>query len=106
MAHTKKWEERTGRADQQRKTGPKQPTPGWVHVESGMSGCEKELMCFGVNLYDYKWEHTGQKVRVKDPLHGEIHTFSVTAVTINGRRRLFAFGEYCMCICGLYAYQY
>ena len=113
MAHTKKWEERTDRTaaqqkkavpKQQKKTDQRQPTPGWMHVESGMDGCEKELMCFGVNLYDYKWESTGQRVLVKDPLHGQIHEFPVTAVTINGQRRLFAFSEYCMCIFGLYAY--
>ena len=103
MAHTKKWKER---ADQQKKDDPKQPTPGWVHVASGMNGCEKKLMCFGVNLYDYKWEHTGQRVHVKDPLYGTIHEFPVTAVTINGKRRLFAFSEYSMCIYGLYAYMY
>ena len=106
MAHTKKWEQRTVRRPPQKQSGVKQPTPGWVHVQSGMDGSETELMCFGVNLHDCEWESTGQTVTVKDPLHGELHEFRVTAVTIRGKRRLFAYGEYCMCIFGLYAYQY
>lgn len=76
---------------------------GWVHVESGMSGRCSGMMCFGVDLNDYPWESTGRTATVKDPLHGEFHTFPVYTVTVNGRKHEFAFGEYCMCIFGLYA---
>ncbi|MBQ3939693.1 MAG: hypothetical protein II723_01155 [Oscillospiraceae bacterium] len=77
--------------------------PGWVHVASGMTGSEPELRCFGVNLKSYAWENTGRCVQVRDPLHGEFHSFPVYAVVVNGRRREFAYGEYSMCIFGLYA---
>lgn len=106
MAHTKKWEQRNPHKKQNDR--PKQAAPGWVHVASGMSGdsAHETLNCFGVNLYDYQWEKTGRKVTVTDPLHHEQHCFPVYAVVINGKRKEFAFGEYCMCIYGLYARSY
>ena len=98
MAHKKKSEYR---ADRKQHAGS-----GWAHVMSGMNGSESSLMCFGVNLMDYPWEHTGQRATVCDPLHHEFHEFPVYAVRIKGKRREFAYGEYCMCIYGLYARRY
>ncbi len=39
----------------------------WKFVKSGVDGnCE----LFGVNIFDYEWENTNQKVIVLDPLKG------------------------------------
>ncbi|MBR6106843.1 MAG: hypothetical protein IKQ39_02450 [Oscillospiraceae bacterium] len=85
-----------------------QAEKGRVHVASGMSGdsSREELTCFGVNLYDYRWESTGRIAAVKDPLYGTLHKFPVYTAVIGEKKREFAFGEYCMCIYGLYARQY
>ena len=90
-------------AHQKKPNRQKPRTEHWVHVCSGMDGSEKVLMCFGVNLHDYKWQHTGRTAKVKDPHYDAYHDFPVYAVDINGKKREFAYGEYCMCIFGLFA---
>ena len=91
-------------AHQKKPNGKKPHAAHWVHVCSGMDGSEKVLMCFGVNLHDYKWQHTGRTAKVKDPHYDHYHDFPVYSVTVNGKKREFAYGEYCMCIFGLFAH--
>lgn len=44
----------------------------WEFVKSGIDGnCE----LFGVNIFDYEWETTGKRIKVKDPIYNQFHTF-------------------------------
>ena len=72
-------------AHQKKPNRQKPRTEHWVHVCSGMDGSEKMLMCFGVNLHDYKWQHTGRTAKVKNPHYDAYHNFPVYAVDINGK---------------------
>ena len=71
----------------------------WEFVKSGIEGkCE----LFGVNIFNYKWENTGQKVEVLDPLHNQIHIFTIYCANIGNNIVTFAAGEFSNCVYGFY----
>ena len=74
------------------------------HCEA--TGADGNVTLFGVNIFDYEWEHTGRRVTVRDPIYGEEHKFSVYTVTVDGRTHEFAAGEFSMCIWGFYVEKY
>ena len=44
----------------------------WEYETFGPDGqCE----LFGVNIFDYDWQTTGKRVKVKDPIYHQDHTF-------------------------------
>ena len=46
----------------------------WEYETFGPDGqCE----LFGVNIFDYDWQTTGKRVKVKDPIYHQDHTFEV-----------------------------
>lgn len=86
-----------------KRNGQKPCSGGWKHIASGMDGSGNHpVMLFGLNTFDYPWESTGQRAEVTDPLHNETHSFPVCRLEVNGKKHEFAFGEYCMNICGVY----
>ena len=40
----------------------------WQHEITGIDG---NTILFGVNIFDYQWKTTGQRVKVRDPQFGE-----------------------------------
>jgi len=71
----------------------------WVFVKTGIEG---ECELFGVNIFEYVWNNTGQKVSVLDPVYGQTHEMTVYTATINDRTVTFAAGEFSNCIYGFY----
>ena len=74
----------------------------WQHEVTGVDG---NTTLFGVNIFDYEWESTGKRVKVRDPNSGE-RKIDVYAVTIDGQRHEFAAGEFSMCVWGFYLEKY
>ena len=44
------------------------------------------------NIFDYDWQPTGKRVKVKDPIYHQNHTFEVWQVEIDGQIHRFAAG--------------
>ena len=65
-------------------------------------GPDGQCKLFGVNIFDYDWQTTGKRVKVKDPIYHQDHTFEVWQVEINGQIRRFAAGEFSNCVWGFY----
>ena len=75
----------------------------WQHVKTGVDGnCE----LFGVNIFNYHWESTGEHADVRDTSYGQDHKFSVFRVNVEGEIHTFAAGEFSNCVWGFYLYQY
>ena len=43
-------------------------------------GPDGQCKLFGVNIFDYDWQTTGKRVKVKDPIYHQDHTFEVWQV--------------------------
>ena len=77
--------------------------PDWQYVTSGVEG---DVTLFGVNIFDYKWESTGKRAKVKDPSYKQDFVFNVYKVTIDGTEHEFAAGEFSNCVYGFYLMNY
>jgi hypothetical protein len=78
-------------------------TKSWKHVKTGIDGnCE----LFGVNIFDYQWKSTGERITVKDPVYQQEYVISVFEVTINDTIHVFAAGEFSNGVWGFYLYSY
>lgn len=50
-------------------------TPTWTHRITGVDG---NTRLFGVNMFDYKWVSTPEKVKVTDSRYHREHVFPFT----------------------------
>ena len=71
----------------------------WKYETFGPDG---QCKLFGVNIFDYDWQTTGKRVKVKDPIYHQDHTFEVWQVEIDGQNYRFAAGEFSNCVWGFY----
>ena len=62
----------------------------WEYETFGPDG---QCKLFGVNIFDYDWQTTGKRVKVKDPIYSQDHTFEVWQVEIDGQIHRFAPGS-------------
>ena len=71
----------------------------WKFVKSGT-----EINCklFGVDIFNYKWIRTGEKVVVLDPLYNQEHEMTVYNVDIDNEIFTFATGEFSNGVYGFY----
>lgn len=71
----------------------------WKFVKSGIEGdCE----LFGVNIFDYGWKSTNQKVDVLDPIYNQKYEMTIYNVDIGSKVVTFAAGEFSNCVYGFY----
>ena len=78
-------------------------TKSWQHVTTGVDGkCE----LFSVSIFNYEWDSTGEKIKVKDPLYKQDHIAHVYRVSIDGNIQTFAACEFSNCVWGFYLYKY
>ena len=54
-----------------------------------------------IHIY-YDWQTTGKRVKIKDPIYHQDHTFEVWQVEIDGQIHRFAAGEFSNCVWGFY----
>lgn len=78
-------------------------TKTWQHEVTGFDG---NAILFGVNIFDYEWKSTGEKIDVKDPLYGQNHRFPIYKVLIDEKEYEFAAGEFSNCVYGFYIKKY
>jgi hypothetical protein len=71
----------------------------WRYDETVYEGEEYKIN--GINIWDFKWEETGEKIRVKDPVYGQFYSFDVYKIQ-NNLDVLFAAGEFSNCVYGIY----
>lgn len=74
----------------------------WQHETTGPDG---NVQLFGVNLFDYPWKDTGEKIEVKSP-DGETLRVPVYQTVINGEVRQFAATELSNCVWGFFARKF
>ena len=61
-------------------------------------GYESYCDLFGVNIFDYGWNSTGEKIMLPHPDYpNQTHIFRVYTADINGTMQKFAAGEVSMC---------
>ena len=75
----------------------------WQHETTGVDG---NAPLFGVNIFDYEWEKTGEKAKVTDPMYGQEYVFPVYKVSIDGQEYELACGEFSNCVYGFYVQGY
>lgn len=71
----------------------------WKHKITGVDG---NCILFGVNIFNYEWTGTGEKITVIDPQYHKEHKFNVYTVDIEGKTKRFAAGEFSNCVWGFY----
>jgi hypothetical protein len=71
----------------------------WEYVITGIEG---NCQLFDINIFDYEWENTGNRIKVKDPAYGQEHIMTVYMVKINEKVYTFAAGEFSNMIWGFY----
>lgn len=74
----------------------------WQHEITGSDNA----ILFGVNIFDYEWENTGEKVEVRDPIYGQKYKFPIYRVIIKNQEYKFASGEFSNSVFGFYVQKY
>jgi hypothetical protein len=72
----------------------------WRFEKTIVDGDEYKIN--GINIWDFKWEETGEKIKIKDPLYSQSYTFNVFKIQNDNIEILFAAGEFSNCIWGIY----
>ena len=72
----------------------------WNHQKTIVDGDKFEIN--GLNIWDYKWAITGEKISVKDPLYGKQYAFNVFEIENKNKKISFAAGEFSNCVWGIY----
>jgi hypothetical protein len=62
----------------------------------------EEFKINGINIWDFKWEETGEKIRVKDPVYGQFYSFNVFKIQNKDIEILFVAGEFSNGVYGIY----
>lgn len=70
------------------------------------AGTDGNVTLFGVNIFDYEWKNTGQRIEVTDSAYGQKHLFSIFKVLIEDKEYEFACGEFSNCVYGFYVQKY
>lgn len=66
------------------------------------TGVDGNVQLFGVNIFDYDWVDTKNRVEVNDLSYAA----SVYSVTIDGKEYKFAAGERSNCVWNFYLYKF
>ena len=74
-------------------------TKQWEHAITSSSN---NVMLFGVNVFDYKWQCTGERAIVRDTLNQKYRYWDVYKIEVDGKEHEFATGEFSNCVWGFY----
>lgn len=72
----------------------------WKYLDTVPDGYKFKIK--GLNIWDYSWNNTGEKIIVKDPLHGQEHNLCVYEIRKGDLTVKFAAGEFSNCMWGIY----
>jgi hypothetical protein len=56
----------------------------------------------GLNIWDYEWKNTEEKISIKDPLYNQPYDFNIYEIKHNNLTAMFAAGEFSNLIWGIY----
>ena len=71
----------------------------WKYIKTAISGnCE----LFGVNIFEYKWEYTGENTIVEEPLYHQRLDACIFTVSVKGKMYKFAAVEVSNCVWTFY----
>ena len=72
----------------------------WTYQKAIAEG--DEFVVNGLNIWDFNWQDTGQRIHIKDPLYGQAYTFTVYEIRKENTTALFAAGEFSNSVWGIY----
>lgn len=72
----------------------------WKHLNTVPDGYKFNIK--GLNIWDYPWKNTGEKIIVKDPLYAREHNLCVYEIRKGDLTIKFAAGEFSNCMWGIY----
>ena len=72
----------------------------WKHIKTIVDS--ESFAIDGLNIWDYEWKDTGQKVDIQDPLYNQNYTLPIYEITDNTMTAKFAAGEFSNLIWGIY----
>lgn len=72
----------------------------WKHKTTIYDGEKFEIS--GLNIWDFKWQTTKEKININDPLYGQSYLFDVYKIQNLNIEVLFAAGEFSNCVWGIY----
>ena len=75
-------------------------TTNWIHKKTIIDSEDYEIN--GLNIWNFNWEDTGEKINITDPLYGQNYTFSIYKIGNKNISVYFAAGEFSNCIWGIY----
>jgi hypothetical protein len=62
----------------------------------------EEYKINGINIWDFKWEETGEKINIQDPIYSKFYSFDVYKINNDNVDILFGAGEFSNCVWGIY----
>jgi hypothetical protein len=72
---------------------------GWKYAGSTH---EDSFIIGELDIFKEKWERTGERIQVKDPIYHQLFTFDVYKVKSGDEEIVFAAGEFSNNIFGIY----
>ncbi len=72
----------------------------WKHLNTIPEGYEFKIR--GINIWNQKWEDTGEKVLVKDPLYRKEYSLTIWKIQLGEFHVKIAAGEFSNCMWGIY----
>jgi hypothetical protein len=72
----------------------------WKHKTTIYDGEKFEIS--GLNIWDFKWQTTKEKININDPLYGQSYLFDVYKIQNLNIEVLFAAGEFSNCVWRIY----
>jgi len=72
----------------------------WKHLDTVPDGYKFKIK--GLNIWEFPWENTGEKILVKDPLYGKDHCLVIWEIHHRELKIRFAAGEFSNCMWGIY----
>ena len=76
----------------------------WKYIGHCVDGATFDIA--GLNVWQHEWIKVAEPdAHVKDPAYGSLFKFPVYAIEADGKRILFAAGEFSNCVWGFYVPQ-
>lgn len=75
-------------------------TKEWKHINTIADGVKFKIN--GLNIWDFHWKDTGEKIDIKDPLYGKSYSFPIYEINDSNIKVIFAAGEFSNGVYGIY----
>jgi hypothetical protein len=75
-------------------------TQEWEHLTTIADGVKFNID--GLNIWDFAWKDTGEKIDIKDPMYGKSYSFHIYEINDSTIKVIFAAGEFSNGVFGIY----